>query len=208
MPKGESGSGLYPNGQKKGDLSFYKGGYHGLCVWYHDNGVIKRVANYEFGKLHGNCYDRLKNGILTKTESYKDGRRHGVCTQYSNETGKIFETITYINGVIYGLCISYYNNGSKRREGFYRHAFTGHSYQSIPKEYKQREKINGLYKHYYKNGNKEFSGNYHDGIICGLNIFYYNNGSQKIRYYYKEKSNHQPAYHMPIYYKNKKILFY
>lgn len=59
--------------------------HEGLTTWYHENGKIRKTANYENGKLLGEVKEYYENGTMLRLERY-DADAYYIC-QYWDENG-------------------------------------------------------------------------------------------------------------------------
>ncbi|MDH3322077.1 MAG: toxin-antitoxin system YwqK family antitoxin [Flavobacteriaceae bacterium] len=92
--------------------------YQGVVKWYHENGNIFQVVNYDNGVLNGKRQVYYESGKLKSEGNYKQGKREGAWKEL-HENGKTKETGTYENGQKEGVWKTYYPNGKLKEEGKY-----------------------------------------------------------------------------------------
>jgi antitoxin component YwqK of YwqJK toxin-antitoxin module len=160
--KYENGRMVY-EGQFKDDVPY------GTFKYYHENGKLKSVTEFQQGvhKVKTTIYhengrkasegayiDQLKDGewryysnqdTLIKVEHYKAGDRDGLWQTYST-SGVLLEECNYLNNKRNGLYKTYYLNGIVSYEADY-----------------VAGKTNGKSSSYYPNGQVSTTGNYHNG---------------------------------------------
>lgn len=169
------------NGKKQGVWKKYENGHvvyegqfkddvpYGTFKYYHANGKLKSVTEFQQGvhKVKTTIYhenghkasegayiDQLKDGewryysnqdTLIKVEHYKAGDRDGLWQTYST-SGILLEECNYLNNKRNGLYKTYYLNGIVSYEADY-----------------VAGKTNGKSSSYYPNGTVATTGNYHNG---------------------------------------------
>lgn len=167
---------------------------YGTFKYYHNNGKLKSVTNFEQGvhkvsttifyenghTASKGCYiDQMKDGewkyyaendTLVKIENYKTGTPEGTWKTFSAETGVLLEECNYLNGKRNGLYATYYTNGVKSLEENYLNG-----------------KTNGKSTSFFPNGNISVTGNYLKGWRDGE--WHQNDINGKIRttFLYKDK---------------------
>ena len=184
--KYENGQLLY-EGQFKDDVPY------GTFKYYHANGKLKSVTEFQQGvhkvrtviyhenghkASEGAYIDQQKDGewryysdrdTLIQLEHYALGKKNGLWQTYS-PTGILLEECNYLNDKKDGVSKSYYLNGVVSNEATYVAGET-----------------NGKSTAYYPNGKVSATGNYHNGLRDGEWNSYDVNGKIRSTMVYKDK---------------------
>jgi len=165
--------GRYRNGRRVGNWRFYfpsgsleqrgsfnnQGNHHGEWVWYHDNGQIHVIQNFENGLKDGHFVEFAFDGetvisegeyidgerhgnwvIFTGTERsegrYRNGEPHGRWRTYSTTTGRVLFEGSFVDGVPNGRHVYFQENGRILEEGNF-----------------MMGRLNGVWRKYDENGN-------------------------------------------------------
>lgn len=184
--KYENGQLLY-EGQFKDDVPY------GTFKYYHPNGKLKSVTEFQQGvhKVHTTIYhenghkasegayiDQLKDGewryysdrdTLIQLEHYSAGKKNGLWQTYS-PSGVLLEESNYLNDKRDGVSKSYYLNGVVNLETNYVGG-----------------EANGKCTAYYPNGKISSTGDYHNGIRDGEWNSYDSKGKIRSTIVYKDK---------------------
>ena len=92
--------------------------YDGTAKWFHENGNIFQIVNYNNGITEGERKVFYESGKPKTVSFYKNGKLEGVWKEYF-ENGKLKETGKYENGQRQGIWKMYYLNGKLKMEGKY-----------------------------------------------------------------------------------------
>ena len=87
----------YPNGQKRGEITWKDGKQDGLYTAWHENGQKMGEVTYKDGKLHGLGTGWYENGQKRGEGTFKDGKPHGLGTKWY-ENGQKKEERTHKDG--------------------------------------------------------------------------------------------------------------
>ncbi len=185
--KYEDGTLVY-QGQFKDDVPY------GTFRYYHKNGKLKSVTEFEQGvhkvrtviyyengkkASEGAYVDQMKDGewryyseneTLIKIENYQLGKRNGEWKTYST-SGVLLEECNYLNDKRNGVFKTYYLNGVVSLEENY-----------------VAGKSNGKSTAYYPNGKVSMTGNYHNGWRDGDWDAYDANGKIRTTTAYKNQA--------------------
>ena len=183
----------YENGQLIYEGQFKDDVPYGTFKYYHTNGKLKSVTEFQQGvhKVKTTIYhengkkasegayiDQQKDGewryysnqdTLIKVENYQVGKRNGVWKIYSTN-GVLLQECNYLNDKRDGLSNDYYLNGQVSLE---EHYVAG--------------KTNGLSTAYYPNKNISITGNHHNGVRDGEWNTYDVNGKIRSTAVYKNQ---------------------
>ena len=92
--------------------------YQGVVKWYHENGNLFQLVNYDKGILNGKRQVYYENGKIKTEENYKQGKKDGKW-KASYENGNAKETGFFENGQKEGVWKIYYSNGKLKNKGKY-----------------------------------------------------------------------------------------
>jgi antitoxin component YwqK of YwqJK toxin-antitoxin module len=156
----------------------------GRWVWYHMNGKIKEIAQYEDGKLNGVDSIFYENGNINKIIGFKNGLKEGDFFEYSLYGGLIEHSV-FKAGKANGNTVINYEIG----EGFKHYKATQidnkiegelHEYFDSGENLSIVKYVNNIRQGealtYYRNGQIYSKANYLDGKLDGDYISYYQNG--------------------------------
>jgi antitoxin component YwqK of YwqJK toxin-antitoxin module len=110
----------------------------GLSYFYYNNGILHEVVGYKGNKKHGTSYEYNMDGGIITIEKFSNG----VLT----DRQKINRSDDH--HVKQGLWQEYYDNGSIKKEMYYKNG-----------------ELDGLYKEYAGDGNLSLKLNYKNGVI-------------------------------------------
>ena len=159
--------------------------FHGVCLYYFENGGVVKKMNYQWGKLNGAVEEFYPSGKLYRVLTYKDDRFHGpykVLTEDGVEevTGEYFEDQKH------GAWTHREKNGVSKMRVLYKH---GTEVRKILD--------NGVFTEYYPGEIPKSEYNYEYGQKSGPFTEWYNVGKfeqvpasqedQKIGIVYREK---------------------
>jgi antitoxin component YwqK of YwqJK toxin-antitoxin module/Tfp pilus assembly protein PilF len=194
------------NGKKTGNWKFY-----------HSNGQLKELFNYNNGLPEGKCKGWYNNGNLSYEESYSNGKLNGKQTiyyyneivksvlnydednlegeaKYYSYKGKLTTVAQYSNNKPNGLYKTYHDNGKIKDEGSYVNGDEEGNYKAYYISGKLRttgmvkkNKREGLWTEYFENGQEKYRSMYQDGEITGAFTEYYNNGQLSVSGNYVKK---------------------
>lgn len=183
----------YENGQLIYEGQFKDDVPYGTFKYYHTNGKLKSVTEFQQGvhKVKTTIYhengkkasegayiDQQKDGewryysnqdTLIKVENYQVGKRNGVWKIYSTN-GVLLQECNYLNDKRDGLSKDYYLNGQVSLEEHY-----------------VADKTNGKSTAYYPNGQISMTGDYHNGWRDGEWNAYDANGKIRSTTIYKNQ---------------------
>lgn len=183
----------YENGQMVYEGQFKDDVPYGTFKYYHSNGKLKSVTEFQQGVhkvkttiFHENGHkasegayiDQQKDGewryysnqdTLIKVEHYKVGKRDGLWQTYST-SGILLEECNYLNDKRNGIYKTYYLNGIVSYEANY-----------------VAGKTNGKSTSYYPSGNVSVTGDYHNGWRDGEWNTYDVNGKIRSTMVYKDQ---------------------
>ena len=171
---------------------YKKGILKGKCKYYHNNGNLYVVGNYNGGTLpwgysrgfgsdnwihythkergikDGEWITYFENRRIKTKGKYKDNIKDGKWVTYY-ENGQLELEEIYLNGIIKdGKWICYYENGKINTKGKYKDGFK-----------------DGEWITYYENGKINTKGKYKDGMKDGEWITRFKNGKLKSKINYK-----------------------
>ncbi len=135
----------------------------------YDNGLKRSLRVFKDGRLHGTSKSWHKNGKKASLSQYKMGKYHGLRIAWDSTGFTILES-KYNNGKLIGLYLTFYS-------------------KSFPKErinYNNAGKKHGLCETWFKNGARQDSVVYKNGVTI-IAKHYYTNG--KVRYYKSKCKN-------------------
>lgn len=92
--------------------------FDGVVRWYHENGNLFQIVNYDEGILNGNRKVFYKNGKLKNETNYKKDKIEGKWKEFY-ENSKLKESGEYKDGQKEGYWKTYYKNGKVQSEGKY-----------------------------------------------------------------------------------------
>jgi len=152
----------------------------GLFIEWHKNGQKKFEGRYEMDKGAGEHIEWYKNGQVKKEMKYTDGRLEGTVTEYYEDGAKAKET-PYANGQKNGLMTEYYPSGKKKLEKPFANdlpnGLTKKWFESGQLEFEigfKDKKFHGKYISYDKAGNKATEGQYDNDNKTGHWVYYKN----------------------------------
>ncbi|MBE0662512.1 MAG: toxin-antitoxin system YwqK family antitoxin [Bacteroidales bacterium] len=141
--------GTYKNNKKTGEW-----------IYYHENGTLEQKGTYDDeGKPVGEWVWYYDNGNLWREELFINGLQDGLVTEF-DPFGKIISEGEYFEGLEEGKWI--YNFENHKIEGSYSSG-----------------RRNGVWKHYYSNGQLSFEGQFIDDNPNGKHIYYWEDGNKK-----------------------------
>ena len=91
----------------------------GEFKWFHSNGKLKHIGNYENDLEEGEHIWYFDNGNIEAIENYKDGKLDGVFKEYY-QNGKISIETTFVEGVQQGFTKYYRPDGTLHSEGLFK----------------------------------------------------------------------------------------
>ncbi|MCS6823993.1 MAG: tetratricopeptide repeat protein [Cytophagaceae bacterium] len=157
---------------------------HGTWYFYHDDGTLEGIENYEHGKLNGIAQYYNSSGILVFEAHYKDGKIDGYKNTYY-PSGTLKSRLHLKNGMWDGMQYEYYPlgenflktkvayvNGEVKDTIYYYHE------NGTLKQIKvfSDKKLNGSCKIFYPNGNLNKSFSYVNDMLHGKYYEYYMDG--------------------------------
>ncbi len=154
----------YLSGELRAEGQYKDNKRTGQWVFYFKNGNIEQKGAYIQGRPHGLWNWYYDDGNLLREEYYRMGREDGQSTEYSRN-GEILTKGAYIDGEKEGEWI--YIVGDHTEKGKYISGME-----------------NGVWKHFYENGNLKYEGNYIQGFPDGKHRFYYENEQLRKEQYY------------------------
>lgn len=92
--------------------------YQGVVKWYHENGNIFQIVNYDNGVLDGVRQVFYESGKLKIEENYKQGKKEGKWKAFF-ENGNKKEIGFFENGQKEGVWKTFYTDGKLKEEGKY-----------------------------------------------------------------------------------------
>jgi len=150
----------YVNGNLKARGTYRNDLKVGNWVYYHENGQLEQQGVYaENGKPLGKWVWYYENGNLWREEFFINGLQDGLVTEF-DPYGNVISEGEYFEGLEEGKWI--YNLENHRIEGTYTAG--------------QR---NGMWRHFYANGQLSFEGQFINDVPNGNHIFYWENGNKK-----------------------------
>ena len=87
----------HPNGEKKMQVTYWKGRAHGLLVRWHSNGKKNFEVEMNLNKAEGDATEWYPNGKKFRVTPMSDGHPHGKVTIWDDK-GKVLSTQQYENG--------------------------------------------------------------------------------------------------------------
>jgi len=174
---------LYPNGQKKSEISYSGKKLDGDCKFYYNNGKLQSSFFYIDGKLEGKTQRYSFNGEIISEDFYKNGKLNGTSKIYFDESQGIIKEIKhYSEDSLYGKYTVFYRSGEIKIEGNYYNNL----YDSIWNYYDRYGRLigkgnfikgNGTLEAYHKNGNVSQITNYKSNEIYGIEKHYDTEGN-------------------------------
>ena len=165
----KDGNGLltvwFENGQKAEEQNFKDGKPDGLSTIWYDNGQKKGEGNFKDGKPNGLSTIWYDNGQKEREENWKDGKRDGLWIKWYENRQKEWE-VTFKDDKLMSV-VAWKPNGEK----------------CPVTNVKDGNGVTGIY---YENGQKMSEGNWKDGKLDGLSIFYNEDGTEDYRVTYKD----------------------
>lgn len=146
----------YNGGAVKSTGSYLDNKKERKWVYYYPSGQVEQTGNYKQDKEDGYWEWFYQNADILRTEHFYNGMEDGEMTEYS-ELGIIISRGEFIEGL---------------KEGNWVYRVGDHSEKGVFK-YGLRE---GIWKHYYDNGELKFEGKYIQGNADGKHKYYYENG--------------------------------
>jgi len=124
---------------------------NGIEKEYYHNGDLKSEVNYDNGKKHGPTKIYHENGKIALEGEFNAGKRYGIMTSYHENGGKSAQLEYNILGLETGESFEWYEGGQLK----------GHqsSYS--------RGEANGVFTHFYPNGQMSIRGKASRGKIDG-----------------------------------------
>lgn len=150
----------YVNGSLRAKGSYLNNMKTGEWVYFHENGVLEQQGTYnEEGKPIGKWIWNYDNGSLWREEFFINGLRDGLVTEF-DRFGNIISEGEYFEGLEEGKWI--YNLENHRIEGTYSAGMR-----------------NGIWQHFYPNGQLSFEGQFISDNPNGKHIYYWEDGKKK-----------------------------
>jgi antitoxin component YwqK of YwqJK toxin-antitoxin module len=109
---------FFPNGGKKGELTWQNGKENGLVIYYYPDGRKSYEANYQEGKKHGYATVWYPTGQKQWQTVFREGLTHGLWREWYADGKKKFEA-NYAGGKLDGLATWWYDNGRIWQERTY-----------------------------------------------------------------------------------------
>lgn len=158
---------------------------HSQNISYHENGQIKKIANYKNGKLDGECFEYSNTNVILSKCNYIENKKHNDYFSYFNN-GIIKDIIRYDNDEPINIT-SYYPSGKKKIKGncliiSNKVLIEGDNikiyYDNEPNSLKfEGSMTEGKYSNhgilFYENNNKIYEGNFDNGKRNGIGASYY-----------------------------------
>jgi antitoxin component YwqK of YwqJK toxin-antitoxin module len=110
---------FYPNGGKKGEITWQNGKENGPVIYYYPDGRKSYEANYKEGKKHGYATVWHPNGQKQWQTVFREGLTHGLWREWYSDGKKKFEA-NYVEGKLDGLATWWYENGRMWQERNYQ----------------------------------------------------------------------------------------
>lgn len=110
---------FYPDGSKKGEITWREGKENGLVTYFHPDGRKSYQANYVDGKKNGYATVWHPNGQKQWQTVFRNGLAHGVWREWHADGKKKFEA-NYNNGKLEGLATWWHENGRIWQERSYQ----------------------------------------------------------------------------------------
>lgn len=158
-----------------------KGLRQGFWKEYYDNGKLRSEGIYTNNVKTGDWKFYTENAIIKQVGKFnKNGFQTGEWKWYY-ENGKIQKTENFENGVLQGLMEEYDEKEVLIAKGNYEEGNEDGSWFFTTTNYRQEGtysygRRNGIWKHYYDNGQLKFEGNFLDDYPDGKHVFYWENG--------------------------------
>ena len=108
----------FADGTRKGASSFEQGLMHGTTRFYHENGIIREVVEYEKGVVNGVLTGFFPNESKEYQGEVVDGKKEGFWTNYFSN-GVVESIEKYENDVMQDSVTAFFSNGSLKMKGFY-----------------------------------------------------------------------------------------
>ncbi len=132
----------------------------GEWIYYHENGLLEQKGEYNIeGKPVGTWIWYYDNGALWREEFLINGLRDGLVTEY-DPIGIIISEGEYYEGL---------------EEGKWRYNIENHKIEGTYSNGRR----NGIWKHFYPNGQLGFEGQFIDDNPNGKHIYYWEDGKIK-----------------------------
>ncbi len=173
----------YPNGVIKSSIPVVNGVIDGKVKFYHDNGQLSCIRQFEKGKIKdGEEINYHSNGVVESKVKYKNEKMEGEVIEYYAD-GKIKRKTKYKDGKANGNSKEYHRNGTLKGDYNYSDG-----------------QYDGSVKEYYDNGVLETEANYTKGENKGKSLYYdfdgklyaeyvENKGKIKTAIYYDKQGN-------------------
>ena len=84
---------FYESGNLKEDISLKNGEYHGLYIYFNENGISEIKGMYKEGLEHGPWVEFYSDGQTRETGTYKEGELDGVWVFYKEDGDIISEEV-------------------------------------------------------------------------------------------------------------------
>lgn len=150
----------YIDGKLRASGAYLKNRKTGKWVFYHENGLVEQQGTFdEQGKPIGKWIWNYENGNLWREEYFVNGLVDGLVTEYDPD-GNIISEGEYFEGLEEGKWI--FKSENHRIEGTYTAG-----------------KRNGIWRHFYKNGQLSFEGQFIDDNPNGQHVYYWEDGKKK-----------------------------
>ena len=134
--------------------------YHGESKYFHRNGKVSQIQNFEKGGLHGLYQAYSEEGCLIRENFYDNGEKDGKSKWFYKNSEQLRLLEEYKNGKL--IDIMYWNeNGVEMKNQIT----------------KKNDLIDGEVKFWFDNGNIYHEDNYKEGLKCGEHKMYYENGN-------------------------------
>lgn len=154
-------------------------------ISYHENGQIKKIANFKNGKLDGECTEYSDAKLILSKCNFVENKKHNDCFNYFNN-GVIKDIIRYDNDVPINIT-SYYPSGKKKCTGscliisnkiIVDGENTKTYYDNEPNSLKYEGSMTeGKYSNqgilYFENGNPMYEGTFENGRRNGVGASFY-----------------------------------
>ncbi|MCB0395539.1 MAG: toxin-antitoxin system YwqK family antitoxin [Flavobacteriales bacterium] len=155
----------WPNGNIRARGTYKNGKKVGKWQYYHDNGQLEQTGEYVDGKPHKEWKWYYRDGKPLRIEQFRLGKEDGEFVEYG-DSGQVITKGEYLDGYKEGPWV--YELEHYREEG----------------QYKDGQK-DGVWKHFHKNGELRFEGEFLAGIPMGKHKWYYDNKRLKEEGKYK-----------------------
>lgn len=152
------------NGDLSSKGSFEGGEKSGLWVTYHSNKKLKTQEMFKGGKNDGKYESYYENGKIKAKGNFLNDEKDGLW-EYYYESGVVQTKVSFLNDIQHGNRLDFYESGNKQSEASYNNG-----------------KINGVLTNYFDATNKiKNKGSYINGDKDGLHVFYFQNGSIRVK---------------------------